>query len=286
MNKNLLFSALSFAMIIPMTACASQLFKKSKPQQQPAVAQTAAEPAKAAEPVNVDFLEGEWVIKSVGKTDIDREENYPYINFVPAEDSFYASNGCNILNGIFTVEGDRITFHNVLSTMKYCADAPFDVLINAIIADEKPVTFMREVNDGETYLYFMNEQGQRLMTMHRPGLEFLNGNWEVTQINGEEFENAGMTIFFDVDERKVHGNTGCNSFNGEIYVDPQNVKKLSLSNMAVTMRMCPNIEQQSKFLVALEETTSAKPGENGEAYLLDNDGKTVMVLKALPVKRK
>lgn len=283
MNYRLMMPLVSAAFLIPMAACGSQRVNNNNIQQvqgQP-VKDVSADKTKNAEISEItSMLEGEWIIKQVGSTVIDREENYPYINFVPAEDSFYASNGCNILNGVFTIDApNTLTFHNVTTTMRYCPDTPFDMEINAVIADERPVKFIYEVVDGEPMLYFQNTAGQRVLTMHKPGLDFMNGNWKVASINGEEFDNDEMSIFFDMEARKVHGNTGCNSFNGDIYVDPQNKRVFSLTNMLVTMRMCPNIEQQSKFLVALEQTHSAKVLGNKQIALVNADGKTVMVLK-------
>ena len=285
MKKNIILPALSISLIIPMTACASQLFKKSKPQQQ-ATEQTASPNNPVVKNVQAaNILDGEWIIKNAGGMDINREENYPYINFVTAENSFYASNGCNVLNGVFTVEGtDKITFHNVLTTMRYCPDTPFDAMINSVLSDEKQITFKKVVKDGESYLYFYDAAGKELMKMRKPGLDFLNGNWRVAEIDGEKFNDEAMTIFFDMQECRVHGNTGCNSFNGDIYIDPQNNRGISLSNMAVTMRMCPNIEQQSKFLVALEKTSSAKAASNGDVYLTDSEGKEVIKLVPLTIE--
>lgn len=305
MNKNILFTLAVTAMILPLQACSSSLFGGTKTasapvvvggpgastehkavattetashsnQKQNAVSQSHSDNTIAETPA---YFAGEWVIESVGDTRIVREEDYPYITFVPSDDSFFASNGCNILNGSFTVGKNNVTFHNVLATMKYCADTPFDTQINQVIADEKPWIYKYEVVNGEPFLYLSDAQGKRVMTLHKAGLDFLNGNWQVTDIRGEKFDNSEMSIFFDVEARKVHGSTGCNSFNGEIFVDPQNVRTLSLTNMAVTMRMCPNIAQQSKFLVGLEETTGARLNGDGTVSLVNADGQSVMILQ-------
>lgn len=275
MNKSIL-PAISFLMIIPMTACASNLFRKSA-KTEPRTEVAAVQPEVVADGTQ---LAGEWVITEVGDTKIDREENYPYVHFVPAENSFYASNGCNVLNGIFTLEGsDRITFHNVLSTMRYCADTPFDTSINAVLADENTLRYVTDTKNGEKLLYLEDKEGKRLMTLHRPGLDFINGNWTVTEIDGKATDTEDVTIFFDIDERRVHGNTGCNSFNGDIFVDPQNPGKLSLTNMAVTMRMCPNIALQSSFLIALEQSVGAKAHGKNTVYLTDAEGKKLIKLE-------
>lgn len=224
------------------------------------------------------WLQGEWVIASVGKIEIDREENYPYINFDPRDNSFYASNGCNVLNGIYTIESSsQLMFHNVLSTMKYCADTPFDIEISSILADDVKVKYKHEIKDGVPYLYFSNLKGDRIMTLHQMGLDFLNGAWKVSEIQGENFKTDDLTIFFDVEERRVHGSTGCNSFNGDMFVDPQNNHSISLTNVAVTMRLCPDMDRQNKMLVVLEMTVGVKATSHGVS-LLNSSGKTIMKL--------
>lgn len=284
MKTSSFLSAVSFCIVIPLVACGSQHMKKNN------VEQTQGKPTTELTDtgkVSVDgdkhvasVFDGEWIIKSVGNTKINREEGYPYINFVNADKSFYASNGCNVLNGSFTVDtkAHTVTFMNVLSTLRYCADTPWDTEINGVLGDGIPVKYEYRMEDGQAFLYFLNNENERAMTLTKPGLDFLNGNWRVLSIDGEEFEDSDMTIFFDVEERKVHGNTGCNSFNGEIYIDPQNKQTFSLSNMAVTMRMCPNIEQQSKYLVALEQACSAAAERDGKVKLVNAGGKTVIVL--------
>lgn len=263
------------------TATAPQVVKPEKDSKK-STPSTPAPKTTPAKKLSADaaMLAGEWVIEQVGSTKIDREENYPYVNFVPEEDAFYASNGCNVLNGGFSVKDKKLTFHNVLATMRYCPDAPFDTEINAVLADEKPVNIVFDEVQGLPYLYLTNNQGEKLMVLHKAGLDFLNGDWEVVDIQGEDFSNSDMSIFFDVEERKVHGNTGCNSFNGEIFVDPLNARQISLSNLAVTMRMCPNIAQQSKYLVALEETAGARAAGSKTVFLTDSDGNVVITLKA------
>lgn len=280
--KNSILALLSLSVLIPLTACGSQGVKKSNVEQTQGQATTELTDRvlSGTHKHVAQVFDGEWVIKSVGNTKIDREENYPYINFVLSDHNFYASNGCNVLNGSFEVDVQKhtVTFRNVISTMRYCADVPWDSEINAALAEGVPVRYEYEMVDGQAYLYLLDGAGNRVMTMAKPGLDFLNGNWRVKSIGDEQFDDSEMSIFFDVEERTVHGNTGCNSFNGTIYVDPQNKQSFSLQNMAVTMRMCPNIEQQSKFLVALEQTMGAKANSDGSVNLINADGKTVMVL--------
>ncbi len=244
-----------------------------------AIAACVAALSASAGTVNPELLNGEWMIKAVGAAHISVEEDYPYIHFVAEDNAFYASNGCNILNGIFTVGADnRLTFHNVMSTMKYCQDTPYDAQISKVLSDDNTVSMRYEQIAGEGYLYLNNDRGQRVMTLRKPGMDFLNGNWRVVEINNESINNPEMTVFFDIEERKVHGNTGCNYFNGEIFIDPVTANSLSLSKMGVTRRLCQNADDERKLLVALEDIAIAIKGDANSALLTDSSGQTAVKL--------
>lgn len=228
-------------------------------------------------------LGGEWVISEVGGQAINVEEDVPYINFVPKDSNFYASNGCNILNGSFMVNDGKLTFNNVMSTMKYCAGVTFDADINNVLSDGKTVDVTFEKIGDETYVRFKDARGRLVMSLRRHALDFLNGKWQVIEINNSPIDDEECNIFFDIDELKVHGNTGCNFFNGAIYIDPNAANAISFSEMGVTKRMCLKAEQQLKMLVALEETTSVINGNDGTAILTDGNGTSVIKIKRVPV---
>ncbi len=48
---------------------------------------------------------GEWTVASVGEIKIETEENVPYVNFAP-DGRFYASDGCNVINGDYVLRTD------------------------------------------------------------------------------------------------------------------------------------------------------------------------------------
>lgn len=227
-------------------------------------------------------LGGEWTIVKVGKTDIPYEDEMPYLIFNEKQWVFYASNGCNLLNGNFIYEGDNaIKFGTVASTMKYCPEVNYDSEINSVLADGNVVEAKLEQRGRETYLSLNNAKGQTLMRLRRHNLDFINGQWEVTRIGDTDVRDDGVNIFFDVPESKVHGNTGCNYFNGSIEIDPYRPSSISLKNMGVTMRACPGLDTETKFLVALEQVAQVKNSGKNTICLLDRQGNTVITLHRL-----
>ena len=116
------------------------------------------------------------------------------------------------------------------------------------------------------------------MLLTHQNLDFLNGTWKVVEIDGEPVNVEKMKLVLDVDEHKVHGNTGCNVLNGSLETDLDAPNTFSFENMAVTMMMCPQIEYQTAMLVALEEACRAKPIDKNKVQLLDTNGEPVLTL--------
>lgn len=229
-------------------------------------------------------LNGEWRIIKVGDTKISGDEDMPYINFEAATGRFYSSNGCNLLNGDYKVDGDKIEFKSVISTMKYCGWMKYDMAINAVISEEAPVRVAVSRLGNEYYLTFYSLAGKELMVASRDNMGFLNGNWRIVKVKGNEINDEEATIFIDVPALKVHGNTGCNYFNGTIYINPEKSNAIDFSNMALTRMACPKFEQEQAIMLALEETATALDRGDGNAILLDGAGKELMTLRSIPVK--
>lgn len=228
-------------------------------------------------------LNGEWTIIEAGKHKIVRDEDMPYINFSTAEGKFYAFNGCNILNGTFSTQnGGEITFANVLSTMKFCQDNDFQYQINEAIRDGARVYAGFTKSGNETLLHLTaTPNGQSLLTLRRHNLEKINGQWDVTRLNGKKVKIPDANIFFDITELTVHGNTGCNFFNGILRIDPTVPNAISFSGMAVTGRLCENTDFEMAMLVALEEANTYRISGHGRStalILLNHKGKEIMHL--------
>lgn len=224
-------------------------------------------------------LRGQWTIVRVGKRNVPFEDDMPYIIFDEAQWRFYANNGCNTLNGTFLYNGESsVSFSSVLSTQMLCHDAVFETEINGVLRDDVTVNVKIEQKGLETYAVLSNAKGTPLLTLRRHNLEAINGQWDVTEIAGEKTKDAGINIFFDIPELKVHGNSGCNYFNGTIEIDPYVSSSISFRNMAVTMRACPNLDLETKFLVSLEQVARVQINNAKHITLLDAKGKKIVEL--------
>lgn len=238
-----------------------------------------------------NILYGEWTVSNVNGQGVVGDER-PYVVFDttgvnPFVVQVYANNGCNVINGTLAVTpgGEMKKTSEFLSTMKYCPDAPYEIGIN--MAFETVKKFNIEKIGNDYILYMKNSGGNSVMILRKSDISFINGAWEVTKLGNEEISSeSGMKLVIDVPELKVHGNTGCNILNGNLLLDPDKQNSLQFKDLATTRMMCPDIENEQKFLVALEEVETAAPGHDGTTSVLkDAQGKILITLKRLNLKQ-
>lgn len=227
---------------------------------------------------------GQWNIVSVGATQIKAEDNTPYIVF-DGEGHFYAGDGCNVLNGGYALRSDgKMVFGSVLSTMKMCPDMEYADLIAPVFSDGSTYSIDCRKVGQDTYITLSDAQGKTVAELRRHNMEFLNGNWRITSAEGSPIDDEEANIFIDISELKVHGNTGCNFFNGDIYIEPSRSNAIDFSNMGLTRMACPKQSQERAIMVALEEATTAIAGKNDDTVLLlDSKGKQLMTLQRIPL---
>ncbi len=221
-------------------------------------------------------LNGEWNIDNVNGQKVTGEER-PFITFDLSQGRIYGNNGCNIVNAnAVTAKGNKLQFTGMMSTQKYCANAPFEHLINTTLDQVRSYKISRYGH--EYYLDLFNDRGHLIMVLRKHNMDFLNGAWRVTAINGEANANEGIQFVFDLPEKKIHGNAGCNIVNGEISIDPDVTNSVQFSNIASTRMMCPDLATETAVLIALEETEKAFAKSDDTVTFVNHAGAPVLQL--------
>ena len=228
-----------------------------------------------------DVINGEWMIYSINDKRVTGEDNRPYITFEESSLRFYAFNGCNTLNGDYRLGTDnRISFSNVLSTMRSCPDAEYEYEINNAINAARSLSITQVGN--EYFMSVFNEAKRGVMVLRKHNMDFLNGTWNVININEMRCDNEDIGMVIDIPQLKIHGNTGCNIFNGTLLIDPDKRNSIMFQQIATTRMACPDGEQEMALLIALEEVESCLRGKNADTVVLyDTDGKQVLVLRRI-----
>ena len=107
-------------------------------------------------------------------------------------------------------------------------------------------------------------------------LTTLSGEWYVAQINGETVLVIEKAPYFGIENGRLNGNSGCNSFSADL---PQKGAQLDFSKMVTTLRYCPDNETEQKLYAALRSCKQAKG--KPEAFVLTDErgGELVVCLK-------
>lgn len=232
-----------------------------------------------ADTPNAFEVSGDWAIETVlGKKAVG--ETAPYIKFVPSEKRIYGNNGCNVINGEYTIGVDdrSLSFSNLATTMMLCAQTNItDVEIGEALSLSKKYSVVSAEPDKTLTLY--DAGGNAIMTLMHRDFHFLDGTWVVVAIDGEKVNIPDMKIALDVDEKRMHGNTGCNIINGELETDMETANSISISKIAMTKMACPNSGWETRMTMALEEAVTARRISADEMELIGSNGRQVMLLQ-------
>lgn len=235
--------------------------------------------------LNSGVVKGDWAIQTVfGHKAVG--ETAPYLKFEPRQSRLYGNDGCNIINGNYKFNNtdSTLVFSNLISTMRACGTPGItDYEINKALGDTRRYSWSS--NDTQFFLYFYGANGELVMTLMHQNFQFLNGTWLVESI-GDRVINSGnvrlcpdMKLVIDVDEGKIHGNTGCNILNGSMETDMEAANCISFQNIATTRMACPpDMDFEKDLIVALEEVTYAQPTTKNQVDLIDNAGNTIIRL--------
>lgn len=97
----------------------------------------------------------------------------------------------------------------------------------------------------------------------------LHDIWALDSINNQKMKTADFTkglplLEFNLTEKKVHGNTGCNNINGPMEVMGN---KIQFGRLATTRMACKNMNFESKYLQKLDNKTVPYQIKPGKLYL-------------------
>ena len=225
------------------------------------------------------IVKGDWSIESVkGKKAVG--ESAPFLKFVPDEKRVYGNNGCNVINANYTYNpaDSTLSFSGLISTMMACGmEGITDAEINEALGESQYYSW--RLNGDDYYLTLFNGNHEAVMELMHQNFQFLNGTWQVVEIEGQSVNVPGMKLVIDVEEGKIHGNTGCNIINGTLETDMDAANSISFQSIGMTRMSCPDANYETQFVMALEEAMKAKPLKEGRVALLDGHDKVVLLLE-------
>ena len=115
----------------------------------------------------------------------------------------------------------------------------------------------------------------------------LDGEWNITEVDGQKISTERMPfIGFDVAQKRIYGNSGCNRMMGSFEADSLKPGTLKFGQIGSTRMMCPDMKTEQMVLGALDKVTSFQTvSDKPDVITLCNqDGQPLMTLekKAAP----
>lgn len=234
--------------------------------------------------VTVSSLSGEWNIIEINGSAVVPASNqeFPFIGFDTKSGKVYGNSGCNRLMGSFDVNAKpgQLDLGALGSTRMMCPDMTVEQNVLAALGQVKKY---RQLDKENIALYGSSKRPLVVLQKKNASAELadLNGEWMIREVDGVAVP-SGMekqpSIAFDVTEKRLHGNAGCNIINGSFDTDQANPAAISFQRVISTMMACPDMEVEDRIKKSLGAVRSFGKLENGGMGLYDADKNLVMVL--------
>lgn len=222
---------------------------------------------------NIPNIEGTWVLKSLeGKPVVDLFKGAtPTMTVDKTNNRVFGNGGCNTYTGKYDYSSGIFSTINVASTMMACLD------------ENKEDLFLKTLNlnnkvsiENNTILKLTN--GGKIVAEFVRGIDpsQLLGDWTLEAIANEDikalFGEQVPTITFDITEKRLGGNSGCNRYNATYKLDGD---KISVGPAMSTRMACErNMEGEAKFTQLI--TGDSELTTTGEKITFLRDGKTIL----------
>lgn len=226
-------------------------------------------------------LAGEWDIVEINGEKITAE-NLPYLGMDMKEKRIYGNAGCNRMMGSLefdSIQPGKIHFGSIATTRMMCPDMETE---RKVVETLDKVAGYEETEAG---LSFSDADGKQVMKLEKRvqpevSIEDLAGEWNIVSVYDfklGEMEKAPF-LAFDVAEKRVHGNAGCNVINGGFQQEADKPASLRFTQMISTMMSCPNMDIERQVLGALDKVRGFRFDDDGMAVLTDESGVSMITL--------
>lgn len=270
MRKSFL-TALGLLILLSIASCKTSK-KITNTQREETTAQTTV-PQNLT--ISREELEGTWIVKTAEKKAVVGESPVE-ITFDLTNGRIYGNDGCNVINGTVILEGDnQLRFESLISTMKACRPEVTDrIVLNAL----NNTRSYKRADTQELGMKFCDQKGKTVMTLEKRMVDWLNGSWKVTAINGKTINNENPTMVIDIPEAKLSGFAGCNRMFGNIVLDgtPYGI---AFTQIGATRMVCPDMTTEQAFLSALEKVTGFYIVDNSHAALYQQPQQPIILIE-------
>lgn len=253
------FLLLSTLLLTTVTSCKTTQKNVTPPEPE---SETSTEVRKVPSIPREEFG-GTWIVKTAGRHEVIGDEPVE-LTFDLTNDRIYGNDGCNVINGSFTLgDENALQFGSLISTTKACRP---EVTDQAVLRAIDRTRSYKRTDDRDLSIKLCDRRGRTVMTLVKRMAYLLNGPWKVTAINNTLITGKQPTIVIDIPEAKISGFTGCNRLFGHIALD-DTPYGITFGQIASTRKACPDTETEPALLSALDRVTGFYPIDNNHIVL-------------------
>lgn len=126
-----------------------------------------------------------------------------------------------------------------------------------------------------------SKKGSQSAQSFTTSTDLLSGNWDILSVQGEKIVSEEPAFLsFDLTQKRIHGNNGCNIINGELIVG--NDGSIQLDKVISTMKACMDNDSERRIMDALNKSKSFKIDSDNYLRLYTADQKELILLKKQP----
>ena len=229
-------------------------------------------------------INGEWNIIEINGAAVVPAPNqeFPFIGFDTNTGKVFGNSGCNRMMGSFDVNAKpgTIDLGAMASTRMAFPDMTLEQNVLSALGQVKKYKKL-----GKENIALCGSSNRPIIVLQKKAptvkLSDLSGKWIISEAGGQSIPE-GMEkqpfIEFNLSEKRIHGNAGCNLINGGFVADNENSSAISFPQLISTMMACPDMEVEGRVMKALNEVKSFGKLAGGGIGLYDADNTLVMVL--------
>lgn len=280
MIRKITLFALLFALLATPDIALAKKKKEKKDKNTPVFIEQKVEEVDLPITDEMEQINGEWNVLSIKDTEINLPAGArAYLNFDVVGHMIYGNTGTNTINASYTLkDNNKISFSKVLVGKK--DGGYFQYLEQDLLKAMNEVATIALVKVGDIeYMEMKNRHRDVIIKLRRQNLDFMNGPWLVKTLNGIDITDRDIKLVNDIDMLTVNITSGCNIINGVITIDPFKEFAIEYEDLISSHYQCPNIDTETRLLIALEEAKFCHKRNDQEVELLtterDDMGKTV-----------
>lgn len=241
--------------------------------------------ASSKDALTVSSINGEWNIIEINGTAVVPAPNkeFPFIGFDTATGRVSGNSGCNRMMGSFDVNAKpgAIDLGALASTRMACPDMALEKNVLSALAQVKKYKKL-----GKDNIALCGSSNRPIVVLQKrtstAKLTDLGGRWMIAEVGGqtvaEGMENQPF-VEFNLEDKRIHANAGCNGINGGFVTDDNNSAAISFPQLMSTMKACPDMDLERRLSKSLREVKSFGKLANGNIGLYDANKALIVVLK-------